>query len=326
MSDQLKTPARIIELAKKQHEEAKVKKEQALKRVPEKYHDFLMDLPKDVPLCAEVVPIDQEAEELGIFTNENGTYVKVWEPYLGVDGRVLWARDEHKELGKKLDMKREVIGQMVVWTVTSEVYGTAMGSAALNRAKDYKGYELQSVETAGLGRALGFMGYGLIGTGIASAEEVQYAIRMREQENKVDQNPIQQGANTQQQMQNGRQSRAQQQNNQNPNTQRKENETNQPHRDQANDRNHHDEEELNQILYRILKIEHDISSKTGTSYFKVAIEDEEGNQFDAVAVGNVYRKMSQIQISSNAWYHMRFEFAEKGLKLISSIQEVKRSA
>lgn len=105
-------------------------------------------------------------------------------PYMRVDGRVAMARDEHRELGKRLDILKPVFDMVFdiptcQVTVFSEIFGTATGTAKVSiggRGVDQTN-PLENAETSAVGRALGFMGYGLLGGGIASAEEVEQAIQ-----------------------------------------------------------------------------------------------------------------------------------------------------
>lgn len=105
-------------------------------------------------------------------------------PYMKVDGRVAMARDEHRELGKRLDIMKATFDTvfdtpMCQVTVYSEIFGMATGTSKVfigGRGVDQTN-PLENAETSAVGRALGFMGYGLLGGGIASAEEVEQAIQ-----------------------------------------------------------------------------------------------------------------------------------------------------
>lgn len=100
--------------------------------------------------------------------------------YLAVDGRVALAVDEHRQQGAALTIDTAFIdvgGKMLCRAyVTSAAYGSATGHAivpldALSGAEASNPFEV--AETSAVGRALGFMGYGLFGGGIASAEEME---------------------------------------------------------------------------------------------------------------------------------------------------------
>jgi hypothetical protein len=104
----------------------------------------------------------------------------VRQPYLSVDGRVKWARDEHLRAGKRFDVQTTFFveptsGQLLARaTLTSEIYGTAVAHARVFLGGDgvNESNPLETGETSALGRALGMWGFGCYGTGIASAEEV----------------------------------------------------------------------------------------------------------------------------------------------------------
>ncbi|KQN96872.1 hypothetical protein [Paenibacillus sp. Leaf72] len=165
-----KTPLHLLEKAKSFHEEANRKFSYAKGSIPEKYLAFLIKISKERFLCKETVALDDEAVKLSMGHGQDGTFVMVTEPYLGVDGRVLWARDEHRQKEKKLDISTLISGNNVIVTIVSEFLGQAMGSAQFNPNKGFRGYDLQGVESIAIGRALGFLGYGLLGSSVISED------------------------------------------------------------------------------------------------------------------------------------------------------------
>jgi hypothetical protein len=102
------------------------------------------------------------------------------QPYLSVDGRVKWARDEHRRAGQCFDVQVEFVvepmsGQLLARaTLTSALYGTVVAHARVFLGGDgvNESNPLETGETSAVGRALGMWGFGCYGTGIASAEEV----------------------------------------------------------------------------------------------------------------------------------------------------------
>jgi hypothetical protein len=115
-------------------------------------------------------------------------YAEVKTPYFTVDGRIKMAMDEHRDTGGTFELQTTFeteshSGQLVCratvrstllgqFTATARVFlGARSGVNATN--------PLENGETSAVGRVLGFMGYGLVGSGIASAEEVQLAQAMR---------------------------------------------------------------------------------------------------------------------------------------------------
>jgi hypothetical protein len=121
-------------------------------------------------------------------TKSNPVYATIRLPYMSVDGRVKMAIDEHREQSASLVIQTEfendaVSGQLLCRaTVTSGLLGTAVAHARafLNGGGVDATNPMENAETSAVGRALGFLGYGLYGSGIASAEEVQLAMAQRE--------------------------------------------------------------------------------------------------------------------------------------------------
>lgn len=176
------TPKWAMEKGKKIIEEAKIRYEQAKKQIPAEYHEFVVLLPQNVKVSQTQVDIDSHASELGFFATKNGTYVSVSYPYMAVNGRVKMARDDHRKAGKLLHFNEPAIsnqGKSLSVTIESELLGKATGSSLIPLGENASGAErdnpLEVAETSAIGRALGFLGYGLIGTGIASAEEMDGA-------------------------------------------------------------------------------------------------------------------------------------------------------
>jgi hypothetical protein len=113
-------------------------------------------------------------------TRQAPVFAAVRQPYLSVDGRVKWARDEHLRAGKRFDVQTEFAveptsGQLLARaTLTSEIYGTVVAHARVFLGGDgvNESNPLEPGETSAVGRALGMWGFGCYGTGIASADEV----------------------------------------------------------------------------------------------------------------------------------------------------------
>jgi hypothetical protein len=113
-------------------------------------------------------------------TTADPVYVSIREPYMGVDGRVKMATDDHRAMGESLVMQTafevEPLSNQLLCraVVTSTMLGSATAHARVFLGGD--GVDatnpLENAETSAVGRALGFLGYGLYGTGMASAEEV----------------------------------------------------------------------------------------------------------------------------------------------------------
>ena len=139
---------------------------EALQNTPAAYRNF-------------IVPIGQWKKVAESGEREIKAYIEL--PYMSVDGRVCMAMDEHLREQKKLAVgpalfiNDEVSGQKLCQvTVKSEIRGEATGHARLNIGGGGadRSNPVENAETSAIGRALGFLGYGCFGTGIASADEM----------------------------------------------------------------------------------------------------------------------------------------------------------
>jgi hypothetical protein len=137
----------------------------AVEATPPAYRGFLMFLTRTKKTCGMTA---------------DPVYASIREPYMGVDGRVKMATDDHRAMGESLVMQTafevEPLSNQLLCraVVTSTMLGSATAHARVFLGGD--GVDatnpLENAETSAVGRALGFLGYGLYGTGMASAEEV----------------------------------------------------------------------------------------------------------------------------------------------------------
>jgi hypothetical protein len=119
-------------------------------------------------------------------------------PYMGVDGRIKMAFDEHRDKGARLQIQTQfdtepVSGQLLCRAIVmSDLLGTATAHARafLHGSGVDATNPLENAETSAVGRALGFLGYGLYGSGIASAEEVLQAQAARDSQEHPDGLPM----------------------------------------------------------------------------------------------------------------------------------------
>jgi hypothetical protein len=115
-------------------------------------------------------------------------------PYMSVDGRIKMAFDEHRAREARLQIQTQfetepASGQLLCRAiVVSELLGTATAHARafLHGSGVDATNPLENAETSAVGRALGFLGYGLYGSGIASAEEVLQAQAARDPQEHAD--------------------------------------------------------------------------------------------------------------------------------------------
>jgi hypothetical protein len=145
----------------------------AVEVTPPPYRGFLMFLPHQKKV----------GERCG-----QPLYAEVRTPYFTVDGRIKMALDEHRDKGGTFELQTTFelephSGQLVCRaTVRSTLLGQCTATARVflgARAGVNASNPLENGETSAVGRVLGFLGYGLVGSGIASAEEVQLAQAMR---------------------------------------------------------------------------------------------------------------------------------------------------
>lgn len=167
-----------IDRVRKEAEEALKK---ATKETDAKYHPFISRIEKDIRV------------ELG----HEVDLVTVEVPYMRVDGRVCMCRDDHEiRRSPQPSIITEFIqiqhGQSTIAvcraTITSDLIGTKTGHAKVP-ISDFgaeKTNPLECAETSAIGRALGFAGYGVLSTGIASFEEMQTALA----EDEAARNPV----------------------------------------------------------------------------------------------------------------------------------------
>lgn len=141
--------------------------------------------------CQQMINSVQEAyrhychvlqRKKNIGSKDRPTWISVSEPYMGVPGRIRMAVDEHRSAGKSLSIDTEFIVEgttkqtLCKATVFSEILGRAVGHARVFTSGGVnESNPLENAETSAVGRALGFLGYGILGDGIASAEEVAHA-------------------------------------------------------------------------------------------------------------------------------------------------------
>lgn len=135
----------------------------AIASTPEQYRGF-------------IVMISQNKRVGG--TKQNPMFATIRLPYMTVDGRVKMARDDHRASGAILtiDTTFELLGERTLCkaVAVSQMLGSAIDYAEVKFGGS--GVDASSPTenaiTSAIGRALGGLGYGLFGTGIASADEV----------------------------------------------------------------------------------------------------------------------------------------------------------
>ena len=122
---------------------------------------------------------------------EDGSYITVTRDYMMVDGRVQEFTDIHKEQNKKFKFTRrfekDKEGNIICHAkVFSEIFGTAEATAgAYGKTLVDKSNPYENAETSAYGRCLGFFGIGLLGGGIATAEEIKEALDRQDEATEI---------------------------------------------------------------------------------------------------------------------------------------------
>lgn len=176
-------PNWMVQKAKKRRNYVAQEMEQARQRIDKAYHDFLVYLPQSEKVGdGEYATPTGELSELGLYCFKGGVYMSIEKPYLTVDGRVQMLRDEHAATNAKFTIHPPNIipmNEKLVMTVQidSEIYGSATGMIEIGiggKGADYSN-PFANAQTSAIGRALGFLGYGLVGTGLIENGDVDDA-------------------------------------------------------------------------------------------------------------------------------------------------------
>jgi hypothetical protein len=170
--------------------------EAALRVIPERYRDYLAYLPQNECILNWKPDEDKKYYPEGVFywESKKKTYITLKYPYMVVAGRIKWFEDNHRETDAKYSITTNISdimellkngqpippGYPFVTKIISDIHGEAEALASINiGGKSVDAFfPLENAETSSLGRALAKMGYGLIGSGLASAEEVEEARKL----------------------------------------------------------------------------------------------------------------------------------------------------
>ncbi|MBS4024023.1 MAG: hypothetical protein KGZ79_16660 [Dethiobacter sp.] len=172
--------SKVLEAAKKEKARETALWAEAQKVVPKLFHPFILGIEQNKKLT-DFEEKSKELEEHGCFAWKGKTYIKQVLPYMAVDGRIAWAQSEGQ-----LDIHSdavEVMGEYFMKSTVRTARGIATGWSKIN----FGGSGVDSTnpiengETSSVGRALGFLAYGVFGgLGIASYDEVLAAIEERD--------------------------------------------------------------------------------------------------------------------------------------------------
>lgn len=184
----------VDEIRKKESDQIKIAK----MKTPAEYHDFIILIRQNQLLLNRNPQKDEYPLPEGVFAYDGKTYVSVKTPYCKVDGRVKMFVDAHLRpdgtrakftVESNIEKIQDIIENTgdispkypLVVRIHSEIFGTLEGVSKINWGG--KGADatnpLENAYTSAVGRALALGGFGLIGTGIASAEEIEQALAAR---------------------------------------------------------------------------------------------------------------------------------------------------
>lgn len=184
----------VEDIRKKEIDQIKIAK----MKTPPEYHDFIILIRQNQLLLNRNPQKDEYPLPEGVFAYDGKTYVSVKTPYCKVDGRVKMFVDAHLRpdgtrakftVESNIEKIQDIIENTgdispkypLVVRIHSEIFGTLEGVSKINWGG--KGADatnpLENAYTSAVGRALALGGFGLIGTGIASAEEIEQALAAR---------------------------------------------------------------------------------------------------------------------------------------------------
>lgn len=157
-----------------------------------KYHKFVRLLSQKKLLWNEQFDLSYEQKsEYHLASYKEKTFVEVFQPYFNVEGKLTMMMDVHREKGAgyKIEPKEKLINHIWTMEVTFEglnkdglsVKTTGHASIGFGGNGVDATNPIENAETSAIGRALGQAGYGNIGSGLSSIEEIMIA-RSREEQ------------------------------------------------------------------------------------------------------------------------------------------------
>ena len=157
--------------------------------IPKEFQGFVLPIEQNKRLV-DFETTSPELAKLGCFPYKGKTFIKQRRPYMSVDGRVAWAQSEG--LLEIITEPEQIMGEHFMRCTAKTARGVAPGHAQINFGG--KGVDstnpVENAETSAVGRALGFLAYGVIGGCIASYEEVVAAIKARGDETEAESPPV----------------------------------------------------------------------------------------------------------------------------------------
>jgi len=162
--------------------EIQKRREEIVSRIKEKYCTLKKQAQEKYKDYTEYLSYLKQPVRYRIPETDITETVVVEVPYMTVAGRIKMATDEHVKAGSdkfRVSLAQtELLGDKPGYKVVVETMrGTAEAEVEIRNKYSLTGefYGIEDAQTSAIGRALGYLGYGLIGGSIASFEEMQAA-------------------------------------------------------------------------------------------------------------------------------------------------------